>query len=318
LNNEKLVDYEPGIYLNELIIKHGDSTNKINLNVSYSKESIFENRIKVLIGENGTGKTQILQQIYNHFSKKLTDFNRVIYVDYDLFKLHKNKNIEDKNPNVFCVNSFNHKDIEFEIYTQLKQIIELGRFTDWKEIFNEFFKDIDTGEFYNHITNKNDSLFIQLLSKLSSGQKMIFLTLVYIILLIRDKTLIILDEPETHLHPSAIFRLTNTIQELLETYNSFSLIATHSPVILQSIKSNSVINVTKFNNSTLLQKINFECFGASYDEINNLIFGVEDQNLIYKRILSEMKNNGASYDDIKSELSPNKTTPLSIISVLYF
>jgi predicted ATP-dependent endonuclease of OLD family len=52
---------------------------------------------------------------------------------------------------------------------------------------------------------------------------------------------LLFDEPETHLHPSIIFKLINTLNKLLDDYDSYLIIATHSPIVIQQIPSKKVM-----------------------------------------------------------------------------
>ena len=75
---------------------------------------------------------------------------------------------------------------------------------------------------------------------LSSGHFTVLYTICSILNLIEQKALILIDEPETHLHPPMVSTLIKCINELCRKYNGLSIIATHSPVVIQEIPSNCV------------------------------------------------------------------------------
>ena len=71
--------------------------------------------------------------------------------------------------------------------------------------------------------------------KLSSGHQVIMLTLTQLIEYLTERTFVVLDEPENHLHPPLLAAFIRAISELLIRYNGVALVATHSPVILQEV-----------------------------------------------------------------------------------
>ena len=49
---------------------------------------------------------------------------------------------------------------------------------------------------------------------------------------------LLFDEPELHLHQNATANTMRMFYRLLEEFNSYAIIATHSPLIIQEIPSN--------------------------------------------------------------------------------
>lgn len=63
--------------------------------------------------------------------------------------------------------------------------------------------------------------FNKTLKTFSSGQAIFIYILTEILANIRYDSLIIFDEPETHLHPNAISQLINSIHLLVKNFNPF-------------------------------------------------------------------------------------------------
>jgi len=63
---------------------------------------------------------------------------------------------------------------------------------------------------------------------------------------IEENSLILFDEPETHLHPNMIFKLLKVMYSLLDDNNSYLIIETHSPIVLQQIPSKNVQIIDNF------------------------------------------------------------------------
>ncbi len=70
---------------------------------------------------------------------------------------------------------------------------------------------------------------------LSSGQELFFRFALNLSTFIEAGTLVLLDEPENHLHPTFITRLMALLRHVLRSTGSFAVIATHS--LLLSAKS---------------------------------------------------------------------------------
>lgn len=74
--------------------------------------------------------------------------------------------------------------------------------------------------------------------KLSSGHKVILLTVAKLIELVEEKTLVLMDEPEEHLHPPLVAAFIRALSNLLTYRNGVGIVATHSPVIVQEVPKN--------------------------------------------------------------------------------
>ena len=69
------------------------------------------------------------------------------------------------------------------------------------------------------------------LSLLSSGQAILAHFVTALMAWIEPNSLILFDEPETHLHPNAVATLFNVFVKILRDNESFAVIATHSPIV---------------------------------------------------------------------------------------
>lgn len=74
-----------------------------------------------------------------------------------------------------------------------------------------------------------------LVKLMSSGHTIVLLTITNLIETIEEKTLVLIDEPESHLHPPLLSAFTRALSDLLVDRNAVAIIATHSPVVLQEV-----------------------------------------------------------------------------------
>lgn len=159
-----------------------------------------------------------------------------------------------------------------------------------------------------NLTKISDTLKI-----LSSGQNILLNIITEIIKNIRYDSLIIYDEPETHLHPNAISQLTNTLYTLTEEFESFCLIATHSPLVVQEMLAKNIYILEKEQNNLYVRKPNSETFGENLTVITNEIFGNRDVPDYFKIQLKKLVSLGLSYERILQEIqSPNTEVSLNV------
>ena len=74
-----------------------------------------------------------------------------------------------------------------------------------------------------------------LFERMSSGHAIVLLSVTKLVETVEEKTLILLDEPESHLHPPLLSAFTRALSDLLVNRNGVAIIATHSPVVLLSL-----------------------------------------------------------------------------------
>ena len=133
---------------------------------------------------------------------------------------------------------------------------------------------------------------------------------------IRYDSLILFDEPETHLHPNAISQLISSIYELVESFDSYCLITTHSPIIIQNIFGKNVYVMEKENNIPFLRKIGVESFGENLTVLTEDIFSNSEINKQYKVILDKLIERYYNYEIILEKLE-NDNLPLSLNAKIY-
>jgi len=151
---------------------------------------------------------------------------------------------------------------------------------------------------------------------LSSGQSILLYIITEIVANIRYDAIILYDEPETHLHPNAITQLMNTIYELVNEFQSYCIIATHSPLIIRELLSKNVFVMERESNYPSLRKIGIETFGENLTVLTEEVFGNRSIPKQYKLILERLVNNGLSYDEIINELESDNV-PLSLNARMY-
>lgn len=246
-------------------------------------------RIFILVGKNGVGKTKVIDNLISDFSytnyfrfpKNLPDFNQLISFYYGE-DIHKESLTFESDK----VKQINIKENLQNHHIFLDKIYEKKRFLYAKQIF----RDMGLSEYldFNLIPY----------SDLSSGQQIIYKLVLNILAYIEDFSLIIIDEPEVHLHPNMLAKVMTILRKTLNTFKSYAIMSTHSSLVLQQIPARSVRLISRTGNTPLIQHLDQECFGETLSTITQQIFGVNDSEAEYKTIFKEMKQNGKKLDDI--------------------
>ncbi len=182
------------------------------------------------------------------------------------------------------------------------------------EVIDHLIKNDDTNE--DEFLKISLEDFSETKKRLSSGQSLLLYIVVELLAELRFDSLILFDEPETHLHPNAITQLISVIYDLVKQFDSYCLIATHSPIIVQSITSNSVYITEKEENMFSIRNIYTESFGENLSNITDEIFGNRDISQEYKKIIRSFVDEGKNYEEIV-KLLESDDVPLSLNAKIY-
>lgn len=316
--------------------KYSNESEDIDFNFNNNHE--FPNRIFAIIGKNGTGKTQLITSLPIEIAKKESTkfiprtpmFSKVIAVSYSVFDNFEIPKSTSSFNYVYCglLNEkrelLSERQQLFRFHSTWKKIEELGRSEQWKGILNNFIEEDILGQFIieeqtirGDLDIKVDRLkFNKIKNHLSSGQNILLYIISEIVANIRRDSLLLFDEPETHLHPNAISQLMNVIYEVVHEFESYCIITTHSPLIVQELLSKNVRIIERHENTVSVRQINIESFGQNLTTLTEEVFGNKEIGKQYKKIIDRMVSKGKTYTDIISILE-TEGFPLSTNIRLY-
>lgn len=259
------------------------------LNFDFQKNIHVPYRINILIGKNGTGKTQILSRLANSlsgftdnreigcFTEKRPPIDRVMSISYSAFDSFRKPPDEITDGRtvfsyVYCGIQSEHGTLSLgqlkqnlkNAYTQVKA---RQRETIWLDVLSVLM-EAEHQQTVELIANEQ---FEDV--SLSSGQQILICTITELIANIENESIILFDEPEIHLHPNAISNVLRMFYKLLEEFNSYAIFSTHSPLVLQEIPSRYIQILDRTDDMLTVRRPDIECFGNS---INNIIHDVFD------------------------------------------
>jgi len=140
-----------------------------------------------------------------------------------------------------------------------------------------------------------------LVESMSSGHAIVLMTISRLVTKVEERSLILLDEPESHLHPPLLAAFMRALSQLLHTRNGVAIIATHSPVVLQEVPRSCVRLITRSRLSMRADTPRVETFGESIGTLTREVFGLEVMKSGFHRMLSEDVARGKSYEAIVAE-----------------
>lgn len=136
------------------------------------------------------------------------------------------------------------------------------------------------------------------INNMSSGHAIVLLTLSRLVARVEEKTLVLLDEPESHLHPQLLSAFTRALSELLHDRNGVAIVATHSPVVLQEIPRSCVYVIERSRLSMTASRPRSETFGENVGTLTREVFGLEVVRSGFHSVLAKSVASGAGYEEI--------------------
>lgn len=109
--------------------------------------------------------------------------------------------------------------------------------------------------------------------ELSSGQRLFSYIVINILGAIRRNSLILIDEPELFLHPTLEIAFISMLKDLLISYRSKALLATHSLVTVRELPRSCVHVFEKEEGELFINHPPFETFGGDMQRISSYVFG---------------------------------------------
>jgi predicted ATPase len=276
-----------------------------DLNFDFAENKYLPYRINVLIGKNGTGKTQVLSRIANvlkgnksggKFLPRRPLFSKVIAISYSAFDVFE-KPMQDNGNEISTGkrSSFNYiycgiqgidgvlslEEIKTNLFKSYRKVVELERKDKWRKVLDQIIEHE-----HSHILDKVEENEENI--ELSSGQCILLASITEVIANIETESLLLFDEPELHLHPNAMSNLIRMFYVLLNEFNSYAIVSTHSPLILQETPSQYVRILERNVDVPRTRKLGIECFGENISNITNEVFGVKNTESNYKSWLELM------------------------------
>lgn len=139
--------------------------------------------------------------------------------------------------------------------------------------------------------------------RLSAGHKVILLALASLVVRLEERSLVLVDEPEGHLHPPLLSAFIRSLSDLLVDRNAVGVIATHSPVVLQEVPSTNVWKMSRFGRVGKFERPQVETFGENVGVLTREVFALELTKTGFYTLIHQLVGLGYSYKEIVNEFS---------------
>lgn len=133
---------------------------------------------------------------------------------------------------------------------------------------------------------------------LSSGHAIVLLAITKLVDTVEEKTLVLLDEPESHLHPPLLSAFTRALSDLLHDRNGVAIVATHSPVVLQEVPKSCVWKLSRIRSQGKAERLERETFGENVGVLTREVFGLELAKSGFHEMLQSAVDRGGSFEEI--------------------
>ncbi|MEQ1539408.1 MAG: AAA family ATPase [Sphingorhabdus sp.] len=137
---------------------------------------------------------------------------------------------------------------------------------------------------------------LSLQKRMSSGHAIVLLTITKLVAHLAEKTLVLFDEPESHLHPPLLSALIRSLSELLDDRNAVAIVATHSPVVLQEIPKSCVWKIMRAGLASSSIRPESETFGENVGLLTRDVFGLEVAKSGFNALLAVEAEQALTYE----------------------
>lgn len=281
-------------------------------NVHFDFEAKKYQRVVAIIGENGVGKTQMLSDMLrgltegddDSFSHKPLLRNVLVLCssEFDAYRTIKSGN----GYNVKTLSVVQDDDTVPKLVNSILTIIDRGTFLAHGEMLAvwQHYMDLlkkQLGEDVNELlivpeTTKDNPYPRPYLSKgkleelvdnFSTGQLQVFTLITHVCAYIHLNSLVVIDEPEIHLHPRLVTDFFVCLGELLHFFGSYALIPTHSPLVIRECTNVYLMQRTS-DNIVHIGRVPFRTFGQDLTVLYENVFDYQEKKTFFYRMVNEL------------------------------
>lgn len=317
------------------------------LDFEFKSEEKYFQRIYALIGENGVGKTTLMKELIEDIviSDK-PDKDRkfeglpplfscamaITYSPFDTYPLNTDDRLKNKIVDYEYCGLFSGENVLKDFETRINDLADNinkihYRLDNIKSYWSKMIKEVVPNIGIIKIdpdkdSNINKESLKKIYRQCSSGETIYLEAITSIFAKIRYNSILFLDEPEQHLHPTGINQLLSTISHILQSYDSYAIISTHSPFILREVPSSNVMIFHRHGDNLAVSPISIETFGEDVSVISDIVFDNRSQNKIFESYIETVvKEGNYDYDKALSalrskEMEPSLNTKMTIMTLI--
>lgn len=296
-------------------------------NVTLPFEANVYSRLLGIIGNNGVGKTTLLRNFVDDLLNRNVDvFNNSIPLFDSLCVISSTKHDQyrqlDRADNKYHLAYLDSSKIA-EIKDTIRSI-NVRKTLNGKSLISIYHGLLLTciGNQINILFEPNEEEedgkllpdnLDEIYPILSSGQRQILLMVSNLFAHIHLSSLIIIDEPEVHLHPKALTEFMSVLSNIINLFKSFAVVVTHSPLIVREIITPNVYQMQRLEGDIpSIGKVGFDTFGEDIALLYSRIFGYDENESVFTRIVSELCRKARSANSVIKRLETEMGIDLNL------
>lgn len=179
-----------------------------------------------------------------------------------------------------AINDLAYLSIRFKNHSLVSKYIEKIKIIEDEDLNDYYALDFNDSDFkltdIDFSDFEEEVYFISEEKKvlpLSSGQRVFCNFVINLLSIIKNNSLVVIDEPETALHPNLEIKFIKLLNEILNEFDSFAIIATHSAVITREIPTKYVKVINIIDEISIdVSSPSINTFGADIGTISNYVF----------------------------------------------
>ena len=274
-------------------------------------EQLPPTNIHVIIGRNGVGKTTLFNLVSEEFK---SEANNTIHFEPE--------NDENTFSSLLTIklDSFGGEGFSDKEYRQSLMNIKANGKKQQRFIralhtieSDPVFKSLDFPNLFKALDQGGNASSIDIFNDLSSGHKAVFWSVVKLVDFVMEKSLVLIDEPENHLHPPLLSAFIRALSDLLIEMNGVAVLATHSPVVLQEVSKNCVWIMNRNGEYIDIQRPEIETFGENLSSLTREVFSLEVTSSGFHHLLKQEVESGGSYKEICSRFNDSLGSDARVI-----
>ncbi|MGY1890038.1 AAA family ATPase [Pseudomonas sp. SDT291_1_S447] len=138
---------------------------------------------------------------------------------------------------------------------------------------------------------------------LSSGQRAMFRFALHFLTHASYGSLLIIDEPETYLHPNLVSDYMMLLYNILTATGSVAVIATHSAYVVRELPKHCVHVLQREHDVVVSRSPYLNTLGASVSEISTTVFGDSTANAYHRKITQQLADSDLSFEQVLESYS---------------
>lgn len=258
---------------------------ELALMFSTAKHELGLRRIAVMVGPNGVGKTQLLAAIARALSgldvnaaaiEPKQPFSHVIAVSYSAFDRFKRPQRDGAIGYVYCGLRTGDPDrVVLDLDAARVQAVADMQTMAEREVWVRALSEVQLDDLEAALADGAEAARHHV-ERLSAGQQLVALTITNLAAQLRPGSVVLYDEPEVHLHPRLLAGLLRAMHLLLDHFDSYAIVATHSLIPPQETPSSNIVILDRPEQSGPVRARApvAQCFAATLDEISRVVFGI--------------------------------------------